>query len=335
MLRNLKRCSRNYFLSPETVIQKVKSGISSPKARVFALFLVFAIGAWLISRLSQTYTHTVSVQLTYQEPPDSLILVNSPAREIPVRLRANGFQLLSLQLIPKEVDLDLSRAHRRAQSYIIDPAMCSNQIQQALGDGIGVVSIPNDSLRLNFQALRSKSVEVRPNIQLELAQNFMVQGSLEIRPPRVHLLGPPDEIDTINQVFTVPLVLTDLREDFESEVAITGVEGLPNTRTSVKQVRISGNVIRFSEVIIEIPVMVTGVPEGMEIRTFPDNVSLLCKGGVSTLKDLKPSDFRVEAPYDRPDPESGRLPLLLVRKPESILGVDILESSVEFIIRKE
>ncbi len=302
---------------------------------MFALFLVFATGAWLISRLSQTYTHTVAIQLTYQDPPDSLILVNTPAREIPARLRANGFQLLSLQIKPKVVDLDLSRAHRRAQSYIIDSEMCSNQIQQALGDGIGLISIPKDSLRLNFQALRSKSVEVRPKIQIELAQNFMLQGSLEIRPPRVHLLGPPDEIDTINQVVTDPLILKDLRDNFESEVTISGMEGLPNTRTSVEKVRISGTVIRFSEVIIEIPVVVTGVPEGMEIRTFPDNIGLLCKGGVSTLKDLNPSDFRIEAPYDQPDPESGRLPLSLVRKPESVLAVDLLETSVEFIIRKE
>ncbi len=217
----------------------------------------------------------------------------------------------------------------------MDPESCRVALQGQLDKAVTLLSIPSDTLRYDFQALKSRTVAVRPEVILDLAQNFMLDGALEVDPPKIHILGPPGEIDTIQYLPTEPLVLTDVRESFERELRIAGTSGLKHSRLSRETVKVRATVYRFSEVIVEVPVEVEGIPEGMDIRTFPDRIGLLCKGRIEVLKNLDSTDFRVLADFNGPDPDTGRLPLSLVTRPEAVSTVDLLESSVEFIVRRE
>lgn len=293
------------------------------------------MGAWLISRLSQTYTHTVSFPLTYENAPDSLILVSAPPIELPAKLRTNGFLLLRYQVSPKPVALDLSKAQRKGTRLFVDPETCRTTLQGQLDKAVTLISVPPDTLRYDFQALKSRTLPVHADVTLEMAQNFMLDGTLEVDPPNIHILGPPGEIDTLQYLRTEPLDLTDVKESFEQELRIAGIEGMVHSRLSKEAVLVRAAVYRFSEIILEVPVEVEGIPEGIDIRTFPDRIGLLCKGRIEVLKDLDSTDFRVQADFNAPDTISGRLPLLLITKPEAVSSVDLLETSVEFIVRRE
>lgn len=317
------------------MIKKIQTGITTPKARVFILFLCCSLGAWLISRLSQTYTHTISIPVAYENAPDSLILVSSPPTALQARLRTSGFQLLRYQISPKPVNLDLSKAGKNGTRLYVSPESCRTTLQGQLDDAVSLLSVLSDTLRFDFQALKSKTVPIQPNVTLEMAQNFMLDGALEVDPPKIHILGPPGEIDTLQFLWTESLNLSDVREDFEQELRIEGISGMPNSKLSKTAVRIRGKVYRFSEVIVEVPIEVEGVPQGVDIRTFPDRVGLLCKGKIEVLKNLDSTDFRVMADFNKPDPDTGRLPLTLVEHPEAVSSTDLLESSVEFIVRRE
>ncbi|MDX1333291.1 MAG: hypothetical protein R3252_09700, partial [Robiginitalea sp.] len=78
-----------------------------------------------------------------------------------------------------------------------------------------------------------------------------------------------------------------------------------------------------------------GVPDNIEIQTFPETVGVLCKGRVEGLKDLRPEDFHLVADYGAPEAETGRLMLSLASQPEGVYQAQLLEPSVEFIIKRE
>ena len=317
------------------MIKKIQTGITSPKARVFLLLLLCSVGAWLISRLSQTYTHTVAFPIAYENAPDSLVLLSPPPAELDARLRANGFQLLRYQLNPKPIRIDLAAAGQKGSQLYVAPETCRTLLQGQLDDAVSLLSIPGDTITFDYQALKSRTVPVRPDVSVELAQNFMLDGPLRVEPARVHILGPPGEIDTLGFLKTEPLRLTDVKESFSRELNIRGIASLPNSKLSQRTVAVSGDVFRFSEVIVEVPIAVSGVPEGVEIRTFPDRVGLLCKGRIEVLKKLDSTDFRVVADYTTPNSETGRLPLSLTEYPEAVSHMDLLENSVEYIVRRE
>ncbi len=305
------------------------------KVRVFLIFLACSFGAWLISRLSQTYTHTVDFNLSFTHMPENRVLLDPPPEEIGVRIRANGFQLLGYQLSPKTVEIDLRNARESRKGSYISPQSYREQIERQLGQGIGILQIPSDTLFMNFQQLRSKTVPVRVQANLEFAQNHMMDSSLRVEPEQVHLLGPPEEIDSIEEVRTEPVSIRDIKADFQFELGLEESEKLKHTEFSQTRIQVSGKVFRFSETVIEVPVEVVGVPEGIEIQTFPEAVGILCKGRMEGLKELRPADFHLIADYNAPESETGRLMLTLEAQPDGVYQAQLLESSVEFIIKRE
>ncbi len=303
--------------------------------RVFLIFLACSFGAWLITRLSQTYSHTVNFRLSFTHMPENRVLLEPPPGEIGVRIRASGFQLLGYQLNPKTVEIDLREAREARKGYFISPQSYRDQIERQLGQGIGMLQIPSDTIFMNFQQLKSRTVPVRVQLNLDFAQNYMLDGTLEVAPEQVHLLGPPEEIDSISEVHTEPVSLTGVKEDFQYELGLEEASELSHTEFSEDRIRVSGRVFRFSETVVEVPVEVINVPDGIEIQTFPEAVGVLCKGRVAGLKELRPEDFHLVADYSAPEAETGRLMLALTAQPDGVYEAQLLESSVEFIIKRE
>jgi YbbR domain-containing protein len=267
--------------------------------------------------------------------PENRVLMDPPPSEIGVRIRANGFQLLGYQLSPRTLEIDLRNARESRKGSYISPQSYREQMERQLGQGIGMLQSPTDTIFMNFQELRSKMVPVRVQTNLEFAQNYMLDGELSLEPDQVHLTGPPEEIDSISEVHTELLSLTDLKADFQFRLGLEEVKKYPYTEFSEAQIQISGRVFRFSEIVVEVPVEVIGIPEGIEIQTFPEAVGVLCRGKVAGLKELRPEDFHLVADYTAPESETGRLMLTLKVSPEGVYQTQLLESSVEFIIKRE
>lgn len=299
------------------------------------MFLCLAVAAWLISKLSETYTHEIAFRVAYQQPPDSLILMEQPPATLPVRVRASGFKLMAYQVSPKEVFIDMAASRRASGRYFIDPGVFRSQVERQMDNGMALLELPSDTVYLDFQRLQSRTVPVVADIEVELAQNYMIQGSLQVNPPRIHLLGPPEEIDTIRELRTLPARFTDVRDTIRTKLTLGAASRLKYTQFSATEVVVSAPVLRFSETVVDVPVRVVNIPEDLDIRTFPTNIGVLCRGTVDALKAITPADFTIVADYARPDPESGRLPLSLEREPAGVYETSLLETSVEFIIRRE
>lgn len=271
----------------------------------------------------------------YENSPDSLVLLGNPPENLPVRIRAVGFRILQYQLSPKRVAVDLAESQKSSGRYFIEPQIYRRQVERQLTDGIAILEMPSDTLFFEFQQLRSRTVPVVADLDLELAQNYMMDTAVELNPPNIHLLGPPGEIDSIGSIRTRKLSLKGVRESLDREVDLVLPAGLSHTNFSTRQVRIRAEVFRFSESVVDVPVEVVNLPANQEVRTFPGTVGVLCKGRIEALKDLGPEDFRLVADFEDPDPQSGRLQLELIRQPADVHSAVPLESSVEFIIRSE
>ena len=137
------------------MIKKLKSGIRHRKVRVFLIFLACSFGAWLISRLSETYSHSVNFNISYTHMPENRVLMDPPPSEIGVRIRANGFQLLGYQLSPRTLEIDLRNARESRKGSYISPQSYREQMERQLGQGIGMLQSPTDTIFMNFQELGS------------------------------------------------------------------------------------------------------------------------------------------------------------------------------------
>ena len=302
------------------------------RTNIFLIFLICSALIWLISKLSETYTERTSFAMEFVNAPDSLLFAKASSETVNVRLSANGFQFLYFNIGKKKVQIDLSQVRRRGDKYYVARENYQGQIDRQLPRNMTLLDLDSDTLYVEFEKIFSKTVRVVPNLNLELASNHLLEGELEIDPPTIDINGPSNEIYQVEEVYTVSQSLTDLSEDFNVTVELARWADLSNTTYSENSVRVAGKVYRFSEQLIDIPVKVVNLPEGVEVRTFPNTISALCKARIDLLKTLRPQDFELVADFEKAKEGKQELEVNLLNMPDGVYDAKLNENKVEFIL---
>jgi len=314
---------------------EVKRSNDKRKINIFLIFLLCSFLAWLVSKLSETYVDRTTFDLEYINVPDSLLLSDNAIKNVDVRLRASGFQFLGLNYNRKNIRIDLSAMTNNQSNFYITQLDFRKQIESQLSASMTLMEIDRDTLLLDFYKLETKEVSVSPNINLNPAQNYLVDGKLAIEPALIFISGPKEELDLVNSVSTSEVELNDISEDFSIVVELVLPEELKNSELSEKEVRISGNVFRFSEKVIEVPVEVINLPEGTQIKTFPSTLEVLCKARIDRLKDISPLDFKIVANFQEQRDKNKKLQVSLIEEPGNVYSVQLLKNEVEFILKRQ
>ena len=302
------------------------------KLNIFVIFLVCSALIWLISKLSENYAQRSSFNLAYVNIPDSLLLTGSSKQQIDTRLQASGFKFLGFNFGKKDIEIDLAQVRNNGNSFFINKEEYQKQIEEQLPDNMTLLSVDQDTLYIYFKKLFTKEVEVVADINLELAQNHMLEGKLRVNPPFVTVKGPKSEVEVVDRVYTVNTSLTGVSESFNSSLKLARSPEMVNTSYSIDRVEVSGDVFRFSEQLIEIPVRVENLPEGTEIKTFPNTISVLCKAKIDRLKSLRPQEFELVADFNDISPGKSKLDVLLKSKPKDVYDAQLKQNEVEFIL---
>ena len=299
---------------------------------IFIVFLVCSALIWLISKLSETYTQASTFELSFVNAPDSLLLTGSSMEEIDTRLQASGFRFLGFNFGKRILKMDLNNLKSLNGQYFINKEEYQKQIENQIPASMSLLSVDQDTLFLYLSQLISKEVEVVPDINLELAQNHILEGKLTVDPSRVTIKGPKTEIEQIDKIYTVSTNFTGISESFNSSLALTKPEELINTVFSENRVNVSGTVFRFSEQLVDVPVRVINLPEGTEIKTFPNTITVLCKAKIDRLKSLRPQEFEITADFNSVQNGKKELEVRLLGKPDDIYDVQLNQTKVEFIL---
>lgn len=299
------------------------------------LFLACSGLAWFVGKLSETYTHGSMFDVTYENEPDSLSLIGASADKVPVRLTGKGFQFLGLALKPRKVVLDLSKVQKEGTRFYLSNHESRRQIQGQLPGSMTLLELGPGTIHFDFYVMETKKVPVIPMVHLAPAQNYMIEGKMDIGPSEITVHGPKEEIDTILAMWTRKVNLSGLTSDFKESVPLELPKGLKNTTFSQDRVTVQGKVSRFSEKLIEVPVTVTNLPSGYGIRTFPDKVALLCRSRIEDLIKMESTDFMVVADYSTLKEGSYVLDLTVQRSPQSLNQAILQQTQVEFILKIE
>ncbi|CAM4245332.1 CdaR family protein [Zobellia nedashkovskayae] len=300
------------------------------------MFLFFSTLIWLINNLSESYVSTTNFDLEYVNVPEGYLFKGATDNELKVKLKAGGFQLLGFNFKHAKVSIDLADALQKDSIFYIPQKVYRKQVERQLSTSMSLIDIETDTLFVGMLAVISKKVPVRPNVEVNMATNYLLDGKMEIQPDSITITGPSKEIDSINVVRTNKLTLPDLDADFSETVNIYKSKFLRNTRYSASKVELTAKIARFSEKVFEVPIKTVHFPSNIDVKTFPDKVNVLCKAKLKRLKKLEASDFEVIADYGQlKDGNTDELQLELRKKPSGLHSVKLEQNSVEYILNKK
>lgn len=299
------------------------------------MFLLGSSLAWFVGHLAEHYTTDTVFEVQYGNPPDSLLLKKVSKKNINVRLSASGFQLLMFDLKPRSVYVDLSSLETTGAKYYLGPMTYRRQIGNQLSKFIQIVDMDRDTMFFDFQKLYKKKLAVVSNVDMDLGQHYLLDKNLKLVPDSIVAIGPQDEISRLEHIETVNISLSPMRPNFSEELNLLFPTNLKNVTYSHRKVRMVGEIFKFSERILQVPISVINVPQGVIVRTFPETASILCRDRLEVLKGLRETDFEVSADYAQlKDSGDNILQLKLTRKFDSINVVQLKDDKVEFILMK-
>lgn len=312
---------------------KVIASIKSGKFNVFLLFLFFSLVILFLSKLTKTHTKTIAFNINTTNLPQEYVMLNKDSLFLEVTLKAQGYKLMGYYFKTPKLDFDFEALNKLNDSaYYWDKKSDFLQLENNFNEGIEIAQVKPDRLLLQYDVNDIVKVPVVLNSRIEFAQGFDLFSKFKLSPDSVNIIGPKSEISKISFLKTDTLELKNVNSDIVKKVRLLIPENYQKFKISSASVDVSGDVEKFSEGTIQVPVLLKNVPEDIQIKTFPREVTVTFYTSLSNFNEVKVKDFRVECDYSLVTSEKQYLQPKLVAKPDIVKSARVNQERVEFIL---
>jgi|Deesub1362A_J573_1020465.scaffolds.fasta_scaffold00243_15 YbbR domain-containing protein len=186
--------------------------IKNWELKLISFLIAFILWISLIPEERTFVEKTISVPLEVHNVPAHLELVEKPPATVDVKIRAPQSLMPQINPATVHVVLDLQMADVRQTEYPLTPNMIS------LPPGAEVKDIHPSQVSLRLEEGQEVMMEVKPNLIGSLPEGYILE-KVEVTPPQILIRGPASRFKKKDVVMTTPVVLSELTQTTEVEVA--------------------------------------------------------------------------------------------------------------------
>lgn len=303
----------------------------------FFLFLALSIVLWQFTNLAKPISVNKAVKVRFEVPKNDYQLISDSILSIDTRVTATGLRLLFNSPYNKIYSLSTESMIESNNEFYLIPSDVESQLQKTFGEAIAIEKIFAAELKIPLARIASKKVPVSPNISLSFKQNYILKGDLILKPDSVKISAPEAILKDISSINTVALKLDNLTKSVNQPLAIDFSQ-LGLSSIEQEQVVVNAEVVRFSEMVYEVPILLPEFENGMRLAVFPSNAQVVCKASADVLKALDSGAFGVTVDFDFSqslDSLPSRLPLKFSYSPSNVLEVFFSNDRVNYILEKQ
>ncbi len=327
---------------PKIDLSGIKERMKKKIGRDFFIFLFFLFLSslfWLLNELNKESIADVSIPVHYENFFKDKILVNDVPSHIVLKIQAPGYTLLkyklSPRLVPVSLDLKSYLVYQKGKSsvYYVVTKDLQGRLKRRFSGEMNILEIQPDTLYFRFDILRSRKVAVVPHINFSLEKQYMLSSLINTSPDSILVTGPSSIIDTLKNIHTINMDYPKLKRAVNEEVELILVKEL---NYAADKVIITIPVEQFTEATLKVPIIVTNLPDSLNLRTFPDQVTLTCNVALGRYESVSQRIFRAEVDYSSIKTNIGKqLKVKIASFPDYIQSVRISPAFVDFIIEKK
>lgn len=307
---------------------------------IYLLFLVLSIIFWYLNALSKEYTTVINYPIKYEDFPKGKVLVSDLPEELQIKVKGFGFTILRSKLtsyldpiiLPINIfRLDIQRKDNQYIFYLLS-RYTKEWIGNQLGSEIQLVSVLPDTLFFKFTDVVDKKLPVQLVSKLDFAKQFMLNGKIIIHPDSIIVSGPQVMIDTLKVISTNELYVKGIKDTITKEI---GLFPISKISFDTKNVSVTIPAVKYTEMVLNIPIESVNVPDSLKLKTFPAFISLSCWVSLSDYDKMTPFMFRASVDYKilKNNP-SNKVKINLTKIPTMVNNITYHPKSVEFIIEK-
>lgn len=311
-----------------------KPDMNKSKILTFLVFLVISTVLWFLIKLTKDYTSQTSFAVTYTEVPVNK-WVSTTQQTVKLSFEADGFITLRHNLVPKQnrtVEIPLNEVPYRLEggnTYSYSSQYVAERVAEWLGVPAGNVTINDDKQYFNMEDLQSKELPVRVPLDVKTQRQYQVYGQPVSTPASLTVYGPKNVLDTMTAVYTATLHAVNVSEDIVQALPLNFYDGA--VRSDVTQVEVLVEIEQFTEIDVEVPVMIAG---STNLRFFPEVMKVKCLVPIRDYASISGASFQVMADKEQLRQRQPLLDIKLVKIPEHVQVLKTEPDQVEYLIVK-
>ncbi len=305
--------------------------IKSKKLNVFGLFLLFSFMILVLSKLSKSYTETITIPVKYKNIPEEIVLTNNQKQSVRVKVTTHGFNLLASYFKKPKIELDFSEdVSQTKHSYVWESKTSVPALETEFGSNFEIKNIVPDTLHFPYSILALKKVPVKLNTKITFASGYDTLLGFSAEPDSINVIGSEEIIDKITFVETSEFKQNNVKETITSNVSLVQPIDDKTVKFSQNTIQVSGEVEKFTEGTLEVSLTVINLPSHIRINYFPKTVKVSYEVSLDNYKKVTPSDFRIECNFNA-NQQSYLVPELK-QKPDFVKRVKLKQKKIEYII---
>lgn len=310
-----------------------KPWIKRGPLKTFLFFLGFSTVIWIFVQFSKLYIVGVEVPITYVNVPMDKLLGNDNPSSLDLRIRDYGFNIARYQLLPPQLEIDVSEARENENYLVYDLEQNKQAIISQLNLDYENAIFSQPEILINFEQKQVKTVDITSNIELSFAVGYSALEEIKLQPDTVRVSGPASILDTLEEVGTENIRINNISRDLNGTVKLQ-TEGLDNVTFFTDEVNYTLRTDKFTEGKVKIPIEMVNVPEGNNVVIFPKEVVLFYQVSLNDFEKVKPSSFKVVVDFQNALASDGYLIAQVVQKPAVVNNVRLNEKRIQFVIKR-
>jgi hypothetical protein len=242
--------------------------------------------------------------------------------------------LVGLSIFSKKIQLDVRKTQRKSSSnYYFVSSNHLIEIQNQISNKYVLEQVVQDTIPLSLGQLTSKMIPVKGDFDITYKLGYHLTKPIELKPDSVLVSGPKEQIDTLQNLQLQPLVLNELSESINTTLSIQEIS--PVIKFTQKEVKIIGEIDRFTEGNLSVPFSIINLPKDVNVNTFPTTLTIVFQVGLNNFNKVNASSFQVICDYQHSiDNGLNYLIPKVIAKPDFVTSVIVNPNKVEFLIQK-
>lgn len=298
--------------------------------KILAICMGAALVFWLILNLSRDYDITREVSIEYVVDPERVLVGRLP-EELDAKVSGNGWNLIWESLRPGNLPVEIDV--RNLENLRLNSRELELQIKRQLSSPALTPTLPGfESLPILTTPKEGKRIPVVSAVSISYADGHIALLPPEITPDSITISGATDALEEID---AWPTEIRSFKDVNENIVEVIPLQAPTNGITlSREEVSFSLVVEAFIEQKITVPVNIENAPANQLFEYSPKTVELNLSLPQSAYNSYRPDDFHLVADLSgyNSGANSNTVPLMLVRRPASVVGVQFTPKVVEYYL---
>jgi hypothetical protein len=306
------------------------------KMMLFSFFLVVSVIIWLLNSLSKNYTTEIRYPIAYSKFPPNKMLVSDVPESLGLRVTAHGYALMSYKLTNRPIPLSfpvtsfaMNSLPGDTSSFYILTRYAREQVARQLPAELQLEEISPDTLIFRFANEVKRWVSVRPELTFKLGKNFITTDGVVISPESIRVSGPDIYLDTLQFARTLKMSLGQLQKDYSG---VLKIDEDPRLNYSENRIACTISLEKLTEIQLQVPVQVNGLPDSLRVQTFPQQVRVTGKVGLSRYDRIVPEAFWIAVDYSDVVANKPRLEVSMKEAPEELKDAEFYPKTVEYLL---